>query len=70
MKLRFIVFNLKGTHVCGCLLCSLYPSAGACTWANLDLGDGRTNPGDPLDDVVRVVEPCLPAPSRQTVLRL
>lgn len=37
---------------------SLYLSAGACTWENLDLAelrDRRTKPGDPLDDVVRVV---------------
>lgn len=36
----------------------LYLSAGACTWENLDLAelrDRRTKPGDPLDDVVRVV---------------
>lgn len=36
----------------------LYLSAGACTWENLDLAelrDRRTEPGDPLDDVVRVV---------------
>lgn len=36
----------------------LYLSAGACTWENLDLAELRdrgTKPGDPLDDVARMV---------------
>lgn len=42
----------------GYLPCPLYLSVGDCTWEILDLAelrDGRTEPGGPLDGVVRVV---------------